>query len=517
MGDCWPTVVNVPLTATTTQNAQVLLLLSCSYKYRISACAYHCTWRIIPFSHQRRTLSYPEEHLFRIATKFTMVRKVRSRSSTLKSYGPLCIGYTGGFERLLEAVAPNALHNSGHDFDAPKCHPGTRVAVIQAIADWIAGVHDDDHKKDIAWVTGAAGAGKSAIGRSVCERCAEEGTLLASFFFGANDSTRNHKRTFVPTILYQVCFLNPFVRRVVTGIIDNDPLIFNRTLREQLSTLLIGPLASTFGTETMLVPRLIVIDGLDECESHSSQLEILDSVLYIASISPTPIRILVCSRPESQIDNFFSSRQVHDVLFKMFLGDEYSPDEDIRLYLSDRFKAIKENHKFRSSIPDNWPEEAHMYQLVRNSSGQFIYASTVVHYTESPRHRPHQRLESVLGLRPPFKDLPFAQLDALYTHILKMADDPQLVVDILIFLALYHELATTGQVERMLRLESEDVDVLLSDLASVVQIQNGTIKFLHKSFTDFLLDPSRSKDFSRNRMETTAKHVLRIIQIYSGK
>jgi len=517
MGDCWPTVVNVPLTATTTQNAQVLLLLSCSYKYRISACAYHCTWRIIPFSHQRRTLSYPEEHLFRIATKFTMVRKVRSRSSTLKSYGPLCIGYTGGFERLLEAVAPNALHNSGHDFDAPKCHPGTRVAVIQAIADWIAGVHDHHHKKDIAWVTGAAGAGKSAIGRSVCERCAEEGTLLASFFFGANDATRNHSRSLVPTIVSQICRFRPAVRQTVANIMVNDPLILNMSLREQFSTLLITPLASTFSNEPVLVPCLIVIDGLDECESHSSQLEILDSLLYIASISPTPIRILVCSRPESQIDNFFASRQVRDVLFKMFLGDEYSPDEDIRLYLSDRFKAIKENHKFRSSIPDNWPEEAHMYQLVRNSSGQFIYASTVVHYTESPRHRPHQRLESVLGLRPPFKDLPFAQLDALYTHILKMADDPQLVVDILIFLALYHELATTGQVERMLRLESEDVDVLLSDLASVVQIQNGTIKFLHKSFTDFLLDPSRSKDFSRNRMETTAKHVLRIIQIYSGK
>ena len=410
------------------------------------------------------------------------------------------------------------MHNSGHDFDAPKCHPGTRLAVIQAIVDWIAGVQDGTQKKDIAWVTGAAGAGKSAIGRSVCERCAEEGSLLASFFFGANDSTRNHSRSLVPTIIYQVCCLSPVVRQVVTTIIDNDPLIFNRTMREQLSALLIGPLASKYSNEPGLAPRVIVIDGLDECNNHTSQLEILDALLYLSTISPFPIRFLVYSRPGNQIVNFFSSPHAQGVLFKIYLGNEYSPHKDIRLYLSDHLKAIKEGHIFKVSIPDSWPEEDHMDQVVDKSSGQFIYAVTVVRYVKSPRHRPHQRFDSILGLRPPFKDLPFSQLDALYAHILETADDPQLLVDILIFPAMYGGSARVGRVERILGLESGDVEVLLSDVASIVRIADDTcIDLLHKSFTDFLLDPQRSKDFSRNRMETIAKHFVRILDIYSGQ
>jgi len=73
----------------------------------------------------------------------------------------------GGYERLQEAVAPNALHDSGHVVDPPKCYPSTRVAVIQTILDWAAGSQEETRIKYITWLNGAAGAGKSAIGRTV--------------------------------------------------------------------------------------------------------------------------------------------------------------------------------------------------------------------------------------------------------------------------------------------------------------------------------------------------------------
>jgi len=221
--------------------------------------------------------------------------------------------------------------------------------------DWIAGEHDSPGKNDIAWVTGAAGAGKSAIGRTICERCAKEGNLLRGSFFGSNDGTRNHSCALVPTIIYQVCCLNPAVREIVTAIIDNDPLILTCTFREQLSTLLITPLSSAFSNDTTLAPHLVVIDGLDECKSHASQLEILDSLIYTSNLLHFPIRFLVCSRSENQIVNFFSLPHAQDILFKIFLGDEYFPSEDIMLYLSECFTAIKEGHIFMSLIPDTWP------------------------------------------------------------------------------------------------------------------------------------------------------------------
>ena len=378
-------------------------------------------------------------------------------------------------------------------------------------------MHNSTKDKDIAWLTGAAGAGKSAIGRSVCERCAAEGTLLASFFFGSDDATRNHSRSLVATIVYQICCLNPTFRQAVITIIDNDPLIFNRSLREQLSVLVIHPLSIALANETRLAPRLIVIDGLDECRNYESQLDVLQSLIHASHISRIPIRFLLCSRSENQIINFFSSPKAQEAVFKIFLGDEYFPYKDIELYLLDSFQRIKEGHIFRSYIPDTWPSEEHVHHIAWASSGQFIYATTVVRYVESFRHRPHQRLEAILGLRPPFKDLPFAQLDALYAHILERADEPTLILNILAFPALYGSRARIDMIETILGLESGEVDILLSDFGSIVDVQNNCPSLLHKSFSDFMFDPHRSKNFFKDRAEISAWHTLRIIQVYSGQ
>ena len=260
-------------------------------------------------------------------------------------------------------MAPNALHDSGHIVDPPKCHPGTRVAIIRTVVEWTAGLDKANRDKLITWLTGAAGAGKSAIGRTVCERCAEEGTLLASFFFGSNDQTRNHSRSLVATIAYQICAISPGVRRAVSDFIEYDPLIFTRSLRAQFSSLIIGPLLANYANSPQKVPPLIVVDGLDECLDKASQRDILETFLWVMTSSPIPIRVLVCSRPESHIAAKFSTVKMSTALFKIFLGDEYSPDNDIRLYLCDHFRSLCEEHIFKSSIPPSWPTKEHQDQL----------------------------------------------------------------------------------------------------------------------------------------------------------
>jgi len=418
-------------------------------------------------------------------------------------------------------VAPNALHDSGHVVDPPKCHPGTRVAIIQMITDWVAEsdeLHRDNH---ITWLTGSAGAGKSAIGRSVCEQCAEEGTLLASFFFGSNDPTRNHSKSLVATIAYQVCAINPGIRKAVSDFIEYDPLIFTRSLRAQFSSLIIDPLLANYANAPHKVPPLIVLDGLDECSDKASQRDILETVLWVVTTSSIPIRVLICSRSENNITAAFSTVRMSASVFKIFLGNEYRPDDDIRLYLQDHFDAIREEHIFRLSIPPSWPTKEQKNQLVRKSSGQFIYAYTVIRYLKSPRHRPHQRLDVILGLRPPFKDLPFAELDALYSHLLNNTDDPSLTSDIMAFLSLY-TLMPTPVIEKYLELADGEVEIVLSDLAAIVKMEinhSGVhqASLLHKSFADFLFDFQRSKHLYRNREDTRARHLIRLLQIFSGE
>ncbi|KAF9553247.1 hypothetical protein CPC08DRAFT_237090 [Agrocybe pediades] len=371
-------------------------------------------------------------------------------------------GENAGYATLQDNVAAAAIHDSIHVVDPPKCHPNTRVAIMQSIIDWAKGVADEKiNQKSMIWLNGGAGAGKSAIARSVAERSVEQSLLLGSFFFATGDATRNHVGGLVATLCYQICRILPRFREMVTALIANDPLIFKSSISTQLTALIINPLSGIISANhsgTTNIPRLIIIDGLDECSETMDQKNLL-LALQEATQSMPHIRFLVCSRPEKHINAAFGLPQMAHIFFKIFLGDDYDADKDIRLYLEDKFNEIKEGHLYKHMLPAAWPTYKMIYDLVRKSSGMFIYASTVIRYIESPGHKPHQRLEAVFNLRPAFKDLPFTQLDALYRHIITKAEDPSKVLDVLAFPLLYSNFPITV-IEVLLQLEQDDVEAL---------------------------------------------------------
>ena len=98
----------------------------------------------------------------------------------------------------MEAVSSNAFYDSDDRPDPPKCHPKTRVAVINKIIDWANGKIDTN--AFMLWLYGPAGAGKTAIARKVAEIFAEHGLLLASFLFFRSDSQRNTMKPLVANI-----------------------------------------------------------------------------------------------------------------------------------------------------------------------------------------------------------------------------------------------------------------------------------------------------------------------------
>ncbi|KAF4621665.1 hypothetical protein D9613_012829 [Agrocybe pediades] len=364
---------------------------------------------------------------------------------------------------------------------------------------------------------GAAGAGKSAIARSVAERCSDEGLLLGTFFFGAADSTRNHVGKLVATLSYQISVVLPKFRDTVATFIEDDPLIFGRSIRTQFSTLVVRPLSIVLANRPaalISMPRLIIIDGLDECSSIDSQQNLLLTLHEVTSTT-TLIRFLVCSRPESHLNNTFSLPRIVPILYKIFLDNDYIASDDIRVYLNDKFKQVKEGHVFKHTLPDPWPTPETIDTLVNKSSGQFIYAATVVRYVKSPRHRPDQRLDAIFKLRPPFKDLPFTELDALYRLIISKAEDLPTVLDILAFPALYPYSTTLEDIEVILQLEQGSVEVVLADLHSIVTTSDGYVEFLHKSLADFLSEPQRAGDLYRDLSRMRLSHAAHVISIYS--
>jgi len=366
------------------------------------------------------------------------------------------------------------------------------------------------------WLYGAAGAGKSAIGQTFAGKCDADGRLLASFFFGRSDPTRNNVKFLIPTIACQIYERISNIRDKLLSTIDNDPLFFNKTLLIQLEALVMEPLMQCRGTITQ---NLIIIDGLDECLDRSSQTAIIGAVFDVVRRHNGHIRFLIASRPEHDIVTAFSL-QNNAILARLVLDDRYRPHEDIRLFLNDKIRGIKATHPFRNLIPEEWPENGLVDDIVEKSSGQFIYVSTVIKFIESNRHRPDHRLEIVRNLRPAQGAMPFAELDALYTHILSSVEDIPRAVELLSFLLYASKLGDIVNVvslEKIHDLERGSLQLIFCDLGALVVIdKDGRIKVLHASLLDFLIDSSRSKDLPISGNALMIKHITNCLGFLSS-
>ena len=157
-------------------------------------------------------------------------------------------------------------------------------------------------------------------------------------------------------------------------------------------------------------------------------------------------------------------------------------------------------------LDDSWPSVDVLEGLVEKFSGQFIYASTVVKYISSIRHQPADRLDVVLGIRPPRNahEMPFSELDAFYADIFASVDSEDRKTVLLILghymvivpVAIY-SLMDIGDLELFFLLRRGDIEMLFGDLSSLVAISNVKpyIHLFHASLGEFLRDPARSKEF----------------------
>jgi hypothetical protein len=210
------------------------------------------------------------------------------------------------------------------------------------------------------------------------------------------------------------------------------------------------------------------------------------------------------------------------------LDEKYHPDDDIRLFLVESFESVKRTHELRSLLPRHWPTHDDIDHLVRKSSGQFIYAATVVKFVRSSRARPKEQLDIILGITAAGAAAPFAELDALYSQIfsLVLKDHLSRALEILGFVMLvdsHVDDLTVRQTETLLSYAHGDLQLNLIDLHSVLHVpaikaedddedsddyedgDGAQLRLLHASLRDFLLDPTRSKHFYIDQGEAHAR------------
>ena len=251
------------------------------------------------------------------------------------------------------------------------------------------------------------------------------------------------------------------------------------------------------------ISTVIIVDALDECKDDEPASAILPVLgQFVSEISK--VKFFLTGRPESRIREGFHLpllAKATDVLI-LHKVEPGPVNNDIRLFLKHSFLEIAN----RRDGLDGWPTEKQLNLLCERAAGLFIYAVATVKFVDNRNDNPRKRLDFLLQSpessahegRAKFKTN--TTLDSLYTTILQEAfgdDDPRIdprIRSVLGAVILAANPLSPSTIAAFLDFDTEDVFPLLSSFHSLLILQldaNHPIRPFHKSFPDFLVDPTR--------------------------
>ena len=300
-----------------------------------------------------------------------------------------------------------------------------------------------------------------------------------------------------------------------------NPTLHTKSMGIQLQTLIVDAFQH-------LSPHpqrsyLVIIDGLDECHDKVVQQSILQFLFETITVHKLPLRFLIGCRPESHIRDSFDQESLYTITQRVVLDETFNPGRDIRVFLQDGFAKICATNSILTHVERPWPGEGIIDLLVQRSSGQFIYAATVLKFVGADFCSPTKQL--ALVLKP--DSTAFSDLDQLYTQILSIYPSTVNIVQVLAFIfASDNRKGLLEVIEDILGMEEGELKLVLCGLSSLMKDENdendkngelsnkGVIPyviphFAHASFRDYLFDPSRSGPFHVNPSEYRNQFTIR--------
>ncbi|KAF3318067.1 hypothetical protein TWF173_008806 [Orbilia oligospora] len=396
--------------------------------------------------------------------------------------------------RISLPVARGATFGSFGTEGEPMCLNHTRENLLRVITDW-ATTSDIQTTKQIFWLSGGAGTGKSTIARTVAKFLKDEALLGGSFFFrrGTEDCSRAER--FITTLAADLMF---HVRGVSAGIskaLGEDPRITEKNLGEQFEELIQKPLM-----EAKPIRRTtLVIDALDECENENHVLAIVRFLALLTDIDNS-ITVFITSRGETFINDIFKA--LPQVVQKRVLHDieELEIESDIRVFFQHELATIRA----KGGLAEDWPTSTGIESLVKIASPLFIVAANICRFLDDRRFRPDVQLSNLLGCEsgPIIMEANADKsLQWTYRHILmqclagttrfQRATIIREFKEIIGIIVLLEQPLSLPCLSRLISMDKKDVETRLEGFHSVLNIPtdlDGPIRTLHLSFREFLLD-----------------------------
>ncbi|KAJ3570831.1 hypothetical protein NP233_g4147 [Leucocoprinus birnbaumii] len=434
---------------------------------------------------------------------------------------------------LKASIIEHAQHDSAGRDPPPRCHPDTRISILERTHNWI---DNPQRQKRLLWIRGPAGVGKSAIVQTIADSLSVSGRLISTLFFSRPNGRSNPQRVF-PTIAYQLASQDSTYRSYIEAIRppDSQPLEA-KAMKEQFRLLIVEPLAKNI-LSCVNGDILIAIDGLDECDgdpdydsSDQAQRrgrslqqvhrEIIGLISDFIRAHPSiPAVWIIASRPESHITSMFTSRDVKDGYTEESISvDDEEARRDVEKFLIAEFGRIAE------AYPDHitttpWPAYAQFLQIAQAASGLFIFGEVVIRFIDDPETQdPVSQLAHVLTAidklrRSKEPKNPLSTLDVIYTAILARIPparikDLEKILPLLVYIHGRNIKVGDYKFRNMYEhfdISREDAITSVNYLHSVIyfprvkDIGETQPRFYHASFRDYLEDPSRSGEYTIER------------------
>jgi hypothetical protein len=378
------------------------------------------------------------------------------------------------------------------------CMMGTRRDVLLQLEGWLK----DDQDRQVFWLNGLAGTGKSTIAQTFAEMSFADGKLGASFFCSREFDERSDLHSIFPTLAFQLAHQDPLFRQELLSVLAANPDVKQETLCSQMEKLIVRPFQAT------QIPTLIIIDALDECRDEEPA-SIFLSVLSRHVHEIPLIKFFITGRPEPRIRSGFRLESLwpHTHVLRFHEVKPELVDSDIRLFFRTHLANIAK-HRSDCNITEEWPSSSDIDVLCKMAGGLFIYASTVVKFLECRSYQPHIRLAYIISLLQDTGREEEFGLDHLYTQVLMQAfcdadpgdEEPyhhfRSVVGAV--LLVFNPLSIKNLSSLLCGFVTpHSITTTLHPFHSLLLIpDNGEepVQIFHKSFPDFLTNPNRCKD-----------------------
>jgi len=356
--------------------------------------------------------------------------------------------------------------------------PGTREDVLTLIKTWL----DDLNEPNIFWLSGSPGSGKTTIASTVV---ADFHCFSGQFFFHRDEAELRDPDNLWRRIALDLALGSNIVRKSIARALETQKAnIRGLDISMQFEHLIAKPLWEVFTTS--VEPLLIVLDALDECESYEKLLPSLTSWSNL----PKSLKLLITSRRYSNIQSSLGSMSVH---CDIHTGHEISTQtsNDLEKYFIARFSEV-------AGLPPKWPGPAQVSFLIRKAAGLFIWAKSAMDFVLHKGGDPEERLDLIFTDSGEGIDA----VDNLYYQIISAAwkglrkpEETSLRL-VLGSIVIAKNPLRTQDLKELLGVKDALLNSIINQLGPILSISDANyLRVCHKSVTDFLLDPERSKDF----------------------